>query len=293
MLKEKIKGRQGLIVHIVLQLFVMIGAVTQFLHHEYYNVFLCILTLILFNIPQIVDHRFHVRIPVALEVVILLFIYAHMILGEIRSFYTLFPYWDTMLHTINGFLMAAIGFSMIDILNQDPRVHISMSPIFVAFVAFCFSMTIGVLWEFFEFAMDMFTGSDMQKDFIITAVHSVALNPEGLNQVVTLPDIQQTVVHYLENGKPATFVIDGGYLDVGIKDTMKDLMVNCIGALVFSAIGIVYIKNRGRGRVAQSFIPQLKTEEEIEAAKDELEMQKLKLQLRKEEILSNRKRKKE
>ena len=292
-MKEKIKGRQGVIVHVVLQFLVLCGIVTQTLHHEYYNVFLCVLTLLLFNIPQIIDRKFHVRIPVALEVVILLFIFAHMILGEIRSFYTLFPYWDTMLHTINGFLMAAIGFSMIDILNQDPRVHISMSPIFVAFVAFCFSMTIGVLWEFFEFSMDQFTGSDMQKDFFISAVNSVALNPNGLNEVVSLPDIQKTVVYYMDNGDHHSYVMNGGYLDVGILETMKDLMVNCLGALVFSAIGIVYIKNRGRGKVAQSFIPQLKTEEEIEAAKADLEMQKLKLQLKKEEIRSARKQKKE
>ena len=292
-MKDKLKGRQGDIVHIILQFFVAVGAVTQFIHHEYYNVFLCVLTLLLFNIPQIIDRKFHVRIPVALEVVSLLFIYAHMILGEIRSFYTLFPYWDTMLHTINGFLMAAIGFSMIDILNQDPRVHISMSPIFVAFVAFCFSMTIGVLWEFFEFSMDQFTGSDMQKDFFISAVNSVALNPNGLNEVVSLPDIQKTVVYYMDHGEQVSYVMNGGYLDVGILDTMKDLMVNCLGALVFSAIGIVYIKNRGRGKVAQSFIPQLKTEEEIEAAKADLEMQKLKLQLKKEEIRSARKQKKE
>ena len=292
-MKEKIKGRQGVIVHVVLQFLVLCGIVTQTLHHEYYNVFLCVLTLLLFNIPQIIDRKFHVRIPVALEVVILLFIFAHMILGEIRSFYTLFPYWDTMLHTINGFLMAAIGFSMIDILNQDPRVHISMSPIFVAFVAFCFSMTIGVLWEFFEFSMDQFTGSDMQKDFFISAVNSVALNPDGLNEVIHLPDIQKTVVYYMDNGEQVSYVMNGGYLDVGILDTMKDLMVNCLGALVFSAIGIIYIKNRGRGKVAQSFIPQLKTEEEIEAAKADLEMQKLKLQLKKEEIRSARKQKKE
>ncbi len=291
-MKEKMKGSKGACLHLILQFLVAIGAITQFIHHEYYNVFLCVLTLLLFNIPQIVDRRFHIKIPVALEIVILLFIYAHMILGEIRSFYTLFPYWDTMLHTINGFLMAAIGFSMIDILNRDPRVHISMSPVFVAFVAFCFSMTIGVLWEFFEFSMDQLTASDMQKDFFIPAVHSVALNPSGLNEVISLPDIQKTVVHYMENGEQVTYVMNGGYLDVGILDTMKDLMVNCLGALVFSAIGIVYIKNRGRGKVAQSFIPQLKTEEEIEAAKDELEKQRLKMQSRKEEIRSARKQKK-
>lgn len=292
MRKDKLRGRQGDFVQLILQLLVVAGAVGQCLLHEYYNVFLCVLTLLAFNIPRIIDRRFHVKIPVALEIVILLFIYAHMILGEISSFYTRFPYWDTMLHTINGFLMAAIGFSMIDILNQHPRVHISMSPIFVAFVAFCFSMTIGILWEFFEFAMDQFAHTDMQKDFFVTSLYSVAINPSGLNEIVPLSDIQKTVVYYLENGERAAYVMNGGYLDVGIIDTMKDLIVNCIGAVVFSVIGIVYIKNRGRGKVAESFIPQLKTDAEIEETKAEMEMQRLKLQLKREEIRSYRKLKK-
>ena len=107
----------------------------------------------------------------------------------------------------------------------------------------------------------------MQKDFIISTVRSVEINPSGLNDIITVPDIQQTVIHYMNGSTPATLVIEGGYLDVGIKDTMKDLIVNCIGAVVFSIIGVLYIKNRGKGKVAASFIPQMKTQEEIEADK--------------------------
>ena len=202
-----------------------------------------------------------------MEAVILAFIFSAEILGEIHSFYTRIPHWDTMLHTMNGFLMAAIGFSLIDILNRDPRFHINLSPLFVAFVAFCFSMTVGVVWEFFEFGMDQLAHQDMQKDFIISTVRSVEINPSGLNDIITVPDIQQTVIHYMNGSTPATLVIEGGYLDVGIKDTMKDLIVNCIGAVVFSIIGVLYIKNRGKGKVAASFIPQMKTQEEIEADK--------------------------
>ncbi len=206
-------------------------------------------------------------LPIKLEVVILLFIFAAEILGEIQSFYTIFPYWDTILHTINGFIMAAIGFALIDILNQDPRFHINMSPFFVAFVAFCFSMTVGVVWEFFEFGMDQIFGMDMQKDFIVNAIHSATLNPNGLNGTVSLNGITSTIVNY--NG--GQYVIEGGYLDVGIIDTMKDLMVNCIGAVVFSIIGILYIKHRGKGKIAKSFIPLMKTTEEIEETQKMIE----------------------
>ena len=96
----------------------------------------------------------------------LLFIFSAEILGEISSFYVLFPFWDTTLHTLNGFLAAAIGFSLVDLLNRSDRVKFDLSPLFLSITAFCFSMTIGVLWEFFEFAMDQFFALDMQKDTI-------------------------------------------------------------------------------------------------------------------------------
>ena len=116
-----------------------------------------------------------------------------------------------------------------------------MSPYFVAFFAFCFSMTVGVLWEFFEFSMDWFFAMDMQKDWIVPAINSVKLNPTGANVPIHV-DVQSL----------------GGYLDIGIVDTMKDLMVNFVGAVVFSAIGILYLKRRGEGKLAASLIPQVR-----------------------------------
>lgn len=167
-----------------------------------------------------------------------------------------------MLHTINGFLMAAIGFALIDILNNSPKFHINLSPIFVAFVAFCFSMTVGVLWEFFEFGMDSFTRTDMQKDRFVTSISSVALNPEGINNPIKLSNIDKTVVYL--NGNEDGYVIESGYLDLGVIDTMKDLIVNCIGAIVFSTIGYFYIIGRNKGVFASKFIPQLQSNEDIE-----------------------------
>lgn len=242
---------------IVLQGLVVLTIGAQIYHKNYYNVFLCVLTLALFNIPKIMDKKFNVKLPTVLESTILLFIYAAEILGEIQSFYTIIPHWDTLLHTLNGFIMAAIGFAMIDILNDDPRVHMNMSPHFVAFVAFCFSMTIGVLWEFFEFTVDTFLKYDMQKDFIVTSFSSVAINTSGLNDPVKLTDIVKTIINY---GNGQQYVING-YLDIGIRDTMKDLLVNLIGAAVFSVIGMFYIKHRGKGKIASSLIPTLKKDE--------------------------------
>lgn len=248
-------------VNLILSIIVAVVMAARFLRGDYYSVFLCMLTLLLFNIPLFVEKKLRVDLPKELEAIILLFIFSAEILGEIGSFYTHIPWWDTMLHTLNGFLMAAIGFALIDILNNSPKFHITMSPMFVAFVAFCFSMTVGVVWEFFEFSMDIFTLTDMQKDRMVTDISSVLLNPTGLNDEIILRDVVSTTVTLADG---TTHVIEGGYLDIGIIDTMKDLLVNLIGAVVFSVIGYFYIIGRNNGVFARKFIPQLQEKKETE-----------------------------
>lgn len=141
-------------VYFLLRLSVILVMIAQVFNRNFENVFLCVLTLILFTVPTILERRLKIDIPNTLEIIILLFIYAAEILGEIQAFYVYIPNWDTMLHTMNGFLCAAIGFSLLDILNRNEKVKFSLSPLYLAIVAFCFSMTVGVLWEFFEAGMD-------------------------------------------------------------------------------------------------------------------------------------------
>lgn len=245
-------------IYLLLRLSVIAIMIIQFFNKNYNDVFLCVLTLILFTIPEFVDKKLNIELPNTLEVIILLFIYSAEILGEIRGYYLSLKHWDTMLHTINGFLMAAIGFSMIDILNRTEKIKFVLSPVFVAVVAFCFSMTIGVLWEFFEFGMDTMTATDMQKDYLYTTVSTVYLNPENENVPVVIKDIKKTVIDGTVDGKSREVTIDGGYLDIGIHDTMKDLIVNFIGALTFSILGLFYIKNRGKDSFLSQFIPKRK-----------------------------------
>ncbi len=241
-------------IEIVLSVLVLLSIIRQFFLGSYQNMFLGILTLALFAVPKVIDRKLGVDIPVGLESVILIFIFSAEILGEINSFYVKIPVWDSILHTTNGFLMAAIGFALIDLFNRSDRFSIKMSPGFVAFVAFCFSMTTGVVWEFFEFGMDWFFGLDMQKDWIIPVVSSVKLNPEGTTEPVRVA-VESLVV----NGQDWNL---GGYLDVGIVDTMKDLMVNFVGAVVFSVIGVIYLKKSGQGKLASSLIPVIRDTEE-------------------------------
>lgn len=243
--------------------FLVIGVmITQFFNGAYDSVFLCLLTLFLFTLPSFVEKRLKIDVPNVLEIIILLFIFAAQILGEIREYYILYSYWDTLLHTVNGFLCAAIGLALIDILNESDRFVFRLSPLFAAMVAFCFSMTIGVLWEFFEFAMDTFFGMDMQKDTIIPVVRSVMLHPEGRNSPVAVV-IESVVVNGVDWGF-------GGYLDIGLIDTMMDLFLNFIGAALFSFFGFFYIKNRGRGRgrFVNSLLPKIIRDTIIEEMED-------------------------
>lgn len=248
-------------VYLVLRLIVLASLVSAILRQEYESAFVCVLVLFLFMLPFFIQKNFGIRLPSTLEIIILLFIFAAEILGELQSYFIQYPYWDTMLHTTNGFLCAAVGFSLIDILNRDVKIKFTLSPVYVALAAFCFSMTIGVLWEFFEFGMDRLFHMDMQKDTIVHTISSVMLDPTNSNIPITIDGITSVAV----NGRDLGFT---GYLDIGLYDTMEDLFVNFIGAVVFSTIGYFYIKHRGKGKLAKAFIPTITEEKPDTAAED-------------------------
>lgn len=252
--KELREHKSSFIVFYTLRLLVLVVLVRQLFLNNYEAAFFCVLTIVLLYVPSWIQVKLRIELPPPLEITILCFIFAAEILGEVSSFYVNVPHWDTMLHTLNGFLAAAVGFSMVLLLNDDERLTFNLSPFFLALVAFCFSMTIGVLWEFFEFGMDYFFHTDMQKDTVINAIYTVALDPTRSNKVVAVKGIQDVVV----NGESLGL---GGYLDIGIIDTMKDLFVNFIGAVVFSVTGFFYARGKGQKRTAaQSFVPSKKTE---------------------------------
>ena len=272
--------RSSFFVYIMLRALVIACMVLQALNGNYENVFLCLLTLVLLVMQSLIQLNLKIEFPTTLEIIILLFIFAAEILGEIQEYYLKIPNWDVVLHTMNGFLMAAIGFSLVDVLNREEKMKFELSPVFMSLTAFAFSMTVGVLWEFFEYGMDTFFGLDMQKDTVIHTIRSVTLNPDGENIPAVIQGIQDTIV----NGESLGV---GGYLDIGLHDTMEDLLVNFAGALLFSIIGYFYIKKKGKGTMARRFIPRLKEddadflrivqeeeEEEEEEKKKEKEMER-------------------
>lgn len=245
--------RGVMLVYIFLRVSVILVLVAQLFNQNFENVFLCVLVLFLFSLPTMLEKRLSIELPDTLEIIILLFIYAAEIMGEIGAYYIKHPYWDTVLHTLNGFLCAAIGFSLLDLLNRQKRITFQLSPLYLAVVAFCFSMTVGILWEFFECTMDQLFFLDMQKDIIIHEIGTVKLDPTGGNTPVRLKDIVDVIV--VQGDGTQTALGLGGYLDIGLLDTMMDLFVNFVGAAVFSVIGYFYVRSRGKNRFAKRFIP--------------------------------------
>lgn len=240
--------KESFLVYVLLRTIIFIVMILQLWNRNYENVFLCILSLFLMIVPSFIQAEFKIELPSLLEIIIFLFIFSAEILGEISSFYLYFPMWDTILHTLNGFLCAAIGFSLVEIMNNDKRLKFTLSPLFMSVVAFCFSMTIGSLWELFEFGMDQFFNFDMQKDTVIQAIHSVTLDPTKSNIPITIAPIKEVLI----NGQNLGL---GGYLDIGLIDSMLDLVVNFIGAFIFSIFGFFYSKKKEKKYFIQQFIP--------------------------------------
>ncbi len=243
-LKRKVSFKAW--VYIILRISVILCMMRQVEQGNLSNAILCVFTLFLFTLPAFIEDKLDIELPDPLEIVLLLFVFSAEILGEINEFYIHFRDWDLILHTTNGFIMAGIGYSLVENLNRSSD-KVSLSPLYIAIASLCFSMTIGVFWEFFEYSADKFLGKDMQKDTIVEEIKSVTLNEEGKNEPVRIP-IDSLVVNG-EDWKEKY----GGYIDIGLNDTMGDLFVNFIGAFFFSLFGYFY--SLGKDSKVKYFIP--------------------------------------
>ncbi len=265
MLRTRIKrNEKAFRVYSILRILVILTLIRSLFVGNYESAAICILSLVLFLIPTFMERKLHVEIPATFQIIIYLFIYAAEILGEINRFYTIIPGWDTMLHTMNGFLCAAIGFSLLDVFNRSDE-EINLSPFYLSMVAFCFSMTVGVVWEFIEFLFDTFFYLDMQKDFVVKTIASVTLDPTNSQVPFKISGITDTVIN---TASGQSYVVEGGYLDIGIIDTMKDLLVNFVGAMVFSVIGWLYLaKGSAIGKYGQGLIVR-RSDEELQSLEE-------------------------
>lgn len=246
----KKSNKASLCTYIIVRILTIFCLIRELFNSNYENALLCVLSLILFLLPSFIERKFKIDFPSVLEIIVLLFIFSAEILGEINNFYGTFNNFDNILHTLNGFLAASIGFSLIYLLNENIE-SFKLSPLFVSIVAFCFSMTIGIAWEFFEYGMDSLFGLDMQKDEYIYNINTVTIDPEFDNNVININDIDNTVLYDSNNNQ---IIKLNGYLDIGLHDTMKDLLVNFVGALTFSIFGYLYIFNDKKYNIAGKFL---------------------------------------
>lgn len=161
--------------------------------------------MVLTGAPAVLGHRLPVRIPAEYELLTVLFVFGALFLGEFRSFYERFWWWDVALHASSGLLLGILGFLLVFVLNENKRIDLHMRPGFVALFAFVFAVAVGTFWEIFEFAVDRIFGTTMQKPML---------------------------------GDPS-----------GLTDTMWDLIVDALGALVISAFAWWHMKRGQRSFV--------------------------------------------
>ena len=170
----------------------------------------CLLGLVVMMVPKIIERKRSIDIPDVMEILYVVFLYCAIFLGEVRDFYYLVPHWDTVLHAFSAAMLGVIGFTLVDLLNETEQARLRLSPFFVALFAFCFALTVGCLWEIYEYTFDGILSLNMQK--------------------YKLADGTQLV------GREA------------LSDTMKDIIVDALSALVISIIGYQSIRKREKKR---------------------------------------------
>ncbi len=245
MWKRKMKEEPGAFwTYVILRTIVILILIRSIWAGRYDNAIVCVYVLVLYVLPQFVENKMNIEIPSVLEIIIFVFVFLAEIFGEMESFFLKITFWDTMLHTTAGFLLAAVGFSLVDLLNRSEKIKVQLSPGYLAITAFCFSMTMGVMWEFFEFAADRLLLLDMQKDTVLSQISTVDLDPTLSNTPVVIRGITDML---LELSDGSTYRVGlGGYLDIGLYDTMEDLFVNFLGAVVFSVIAFFETRSTKR-----------------------------------------------
>uniref|UniRef100_UPI0040278FB1 hypothetical protein n=1 Tax=Candidatus Scatomorpha intestinigallinarum TaxID=2840923 RepID=UPI0040278FB1 len=243
LLRKKKEEPAAFWTYVVLRFIVILILIRCILRGDIESAFVCVLVLVIYLLPQFVENRLNIDIPTTLEVVIFVFVFAAEILGELQSYFIKYSNWDTILHTSSGFLCAAVGFSLVDLLNRSDNAKVQLSPGYLAITAFCFSMTIGILWEFIEFSADRLFLLDMQKDTIVNQISSVSLDPTNSNISITVKGIKDVIL-VTDSGEQALGL--GGFLDIGLYDTMEDLFVNFVGAVVFSVLAFFECKSEKR-----------------------------------------------
>lgn len=209
------------------ELLTAISLVHAILGDDKKSIPVCLITFVLVLIPDLVERLFHCRIQTEVYLLCILYVLCSMA-GDAYQMYDRIPIWDKLLHTTGGLVFAMFGTYLPSLLNKGHKTSIFMCAVF----AVCFSVAVSALWEFYEFGADQLLGLDMQRDTFITAIDSRLLSGD-LNTVGSISGIESVTV----NG-----IALEGYIDIGLIDTMMDMLVETLGALIYAAF---YLITRG------------------------------------------------
>lgn len=171
--------RIKLVVSVLFRVFLIGAIVFAIIKQNWMNLALSVLTLFLTSIPTLIERRYRIDFPEEFELMILFFIYASLVLGEIYQFYDKFWWWDVMLHTLSGIIFGILGFYLVYIMNREKRIAVSLSPLFIAVFSFCFAIALGAVWEIFEFSIDYFFGFNMQKSGLVDTMWDLIVDTLG------------------------------------------------------------------------------------------------------------------
>ncbi len=219
----------------VCEAFALVTIIMMILRKQYDRIPLAVSMPFILLIQKAVECTFHCRISLPVYLFGLFYALGPM-LGQCHNLYYLVPWWDKMLHMIGGVMFAFFGLFLFEAFVEKNKRKRVMTAIF----AICFSMAIGTIWEFSEFAADTFFGMDMQDDVVITHINSYLLD-DGVGVTGSIENIQEVLV----NGQSLPVK---GYIDIGLIDTMLDMLLEALGAV---AVAIAYILSKGRFTVFQ------------------------------------------
>lgn len=217
---------------------------------ELSDILLCIVVFFLLDLPFNVSHKLKIKIPNCLMVCSFIYLFFTQILGEVCHFYQLVPHWDSLVHFLNGFLSSSIGFSLIMLLNSRKMVF-KLSIPFVILTTVCFASTVGLIWEILEYGADNILKLDSQNDRYINEINTITLDPKKEGDIISIKNIGYTVLY--DKDSNVLIKLDG-YLDIGLHDTMKDLIVNTLGTITFIFFEYLYMVNTKKYHFMENFI---------------------------------------
>jgi hypothetical protein len=256
--------KRKFILYVVTRMIFILVGVISLLFEDYLTAFLCAIALVFFLLPTFLYNKFNIKVPSALEISAVLFTFMCVVGGEIGHFYAQFPLWDKIFHTFSGFLIAAIGLAFMDFFTKRKSSVFRLTPFFAVFFAFFFALGVEVIWEVFEYLVDTLTGvTDMQADYYIDYFTSKKAGGETNPVPIIVGGIKDVVITFEDGREP---LVLHGYIDVGLADTMHDLIVGAAGALLFCAIEFVALVKRDKRmqKISESFVPRKKeTESEL------------------------------